>query len=74
MQNCTKSLPKSVGNFSFSTEPHGAEWFTIQDLRRDYWQVKPSDRLKTAFTTPYGLYQFRVMPFGLCNAQAHSNG
>ena len=27
-----------------------------------------NDQPKTAFTTPEGLFQFRVMPFGLCNA------
>ena len=32
--------------------------------------MKPEDRPKTAFTTRSGLYQFKVMPFGLCNAPA----
>ncbi len=26
-----------------------------------------NDQYKTAFTCRYGTYQFRVMPFGLCN-------
>ena len=31
-------------------------------------KVLPEDREKTVFCTPEGLYEFNVMPFGLCNA------
>ena len=43
-----------------------AKWFSSLDLASGYWQVEvcPEDREKTAFVTPYGLFQFRVMPFG----------
>ena len=48
----------------------GKQWFSTLDLASGYWQVSLSQeaRVKTAFTTHSGLFQFRVMPFGLCNA------
>ena len=47
-------------------------YFSTLDLVSGYWQVEldPRDREKMAFATPFGLHQFRVMPFGLCSAPA----
>ena len=48
------------------------KYISALDLTRGYWQVPMSaaDRHKTAFTTPMGLFQFTVMPFGLSGAPA----
>ena len=32
--------------------------------------IHPEDQLKTTFTCPFGLYAYRRMLFGLCNAPA----
>ena len=52
-----------VGNASF---------ISTLDLTKGYWQVPVAecDREKTAFMMPYGLFQFRRMPFGLQGAPA----
>ena len=49
-----------------------AKYISTLDLARGYWQVPMAekDRHKTAFATPYGLYQFTVMLFRLQGAPA----
>lgn len=50
----------------------GCKYFTTLDLISGYWQVEleSNDAEKSAFVTPDGLFEFRRLPFGLCNAPA----
>ena len=47
----------------------GATLFSTFDVTSSYHQipVKSQDIPKTAFVTKYGLFEFKTMPFGVCN-------
>lgn len=49
-----------------------ARYISKLDLTKGYWQVPLDEdaRGKSAFVTPFGQYQFNVMPFGMVNSGA----
>ena len=49
-----------------------ATFVTKFDLLKGFWQVPLTERAKeiSAFVTPNGLYQYKVMPFGMKNSPA----
>ena len=49
-----------------------AKIYTSIDLAWAFWQipVRKADRHKTAFACELGLFEWRRMPFGMCNASA----
>ena len=57
----------------------GSTWFTTLDQREAYHRIRMKKEHKkyTAFKTPYRMYEFRVVLFGLTNApakqQEHAN-
>lgn len=70
-----------IADFDAYSMPHTAvllsrlgetRYVNALDLMKGYWQVllRPQDKVKMAFATPKGLYQFKVMPFGLHGAAA----
>lgn len=50
----------------------GRKFFAKIDLKAAFnlLRVKEGDKWKTAFRTPWGLFEYNVMPFGLANAPA----
>lgn len=60
-------LPRTEKSLDLLSE---ARWFSTSDLASGYNQVEvvEKDHCKTAFCTPFGLYEFNRMAFGLCNA------
>ncbi|CAF1493696.1 unnamed protein product [Adineta steineri] len=48
----------------------GYSHFSKLDLKSGFYQIpiRNSDKEKTAFVTPFGLYQFNVLPMGLKNS------
>ncbi len=54
----------------FSAQLRGCTVFSKVDLVKGFYNipVAPEDIHKTAVITPFGLFEFLRMPFGLCNA------
>lgn len=57
-----------IGDFTHFL--HGKKLFSVIDLRKAFHQIpiNEDDIPKTAIITPFGLFEFTRMTFGLCNA------
>lgn len=57
-------------NRDLITRLSGSIIFSKFDLKSEFWQIQihEKDKYKTAFVTPFGQYEWNVMPFSLKNA------
>ncbi|MCP4194461.1 MAG: RNA-directed DNA polymerase, partial [Planctomycetaceae bacterium] len=62
LPNITDTID-SIGN---------AKYFSSMDMGSAFWQIPIEEKSRpyTAFVVPGGFYQWKFMPFGLCNAPA----
>ena len=73
LNECTKKDAYPLPHIGDSLDAlSGSCWFSTLDLAQGFYQVEmdENDKQKTAFATHRGLFQFKVMPFGLCNSPA----
>ena len=77
-----KADSKAKGNFTLHLLPNidqlysqlqGAKVFSTLDLRSGYYHIElgKGSCAKTAFVTPFGKYEFNMVPFGLAQAPAY---
>ena len=69
MPNQCQNVDELFGTIS------GSKYFSKIDLSKGFWQIELDERSRpyTAFVTSEGLYQFKVMPFGLLTSPASFN-
>ena len=50
-----------------------AQYLSKIDLTKGFWQIPLTDnaKIKSAFVTPFGQFQFKVMSFGMVNSSAN---
>lgn len=71
LNSCTQKDKYPLPNLQdFSQNLHGSQIFSKIDLVRAFNQipVHEDDVEKTAVITPFGLFEFIYLPYGLCNA------
>ncbi len=76
LNNVTKTDRYPVPNIKdFTARLQGCTVFSKLDLRKGYYQVpvRAEDIPKTAVITPFGLWEFLLMLFGLKNAASLSS-
>ncbi|KAH7732163.1 gagpol and env protein precursor [Aphelenchoides avenae] len=73
LNNATKMDSYPLPNAEYLLHAlQGKQYFSSLDLASGYWQIRLAEeaREKTAFSTPYGHFEWNVLPFGLSTSPA----